>query len=96
MKTKLITLLIILLWGQGAIFSQANNDISIGQKIHFDSEIYSKSRELFVGLPSDYHDTVRKYPVLYILFPEWSFERAKSAAGYLEGVNGILNSEIKQ
>lgn len=89
MKTKLITLLMLLLWSQSTIFSQTNSDISIGQKIHFESEIYGKSRELFIGLPSDYNDSVKNYPVLYVLFPEWSFERAKSAADYLEGRNGI-------
>jgi uncharacterized protein len=89
MKMRLIALLTILLWSQSSLFSQTNNEISIGQKIYFDSEIYGKSRELFIGLPSDYNDSVKNYPVLYILFPEWSFERAKSAADYLEGANGI-------
>jgi hypothetical protein len=44
---------------------------------------------LLIGLPSDYYESGKTYPVLYILFPEWSFERAKSAAGYLEVSNGI-------
>lgn len=30
-----------------------------------------------------------------IIFPEWSFERAKSAAGYLEGSNGIPGLILK-
>ena len=89
MKSRLITLLIILLWSQGIIFSQTSNEISIGQKIQIDSEIYGKSRTLYIGLPSDYNDSAKNYPVLYILFPEWSFERAKSAADYLEGSMGI-------
>ena len=84
MQTKLITLLTILLWSQSPLFSQTNNEISIGEKVYFSSEIYGKSRELFIGLPSDYHDSVKKYPVLYMLFPEWSFDRARSAAQYLE------------
>ncbi len=88
-NTKLITLLTILLCSLSNVFSQSSNEISIGQKVLFDSEIYGKSRELFIGLPSDYHDSVKSYPVLYILFPEWSFKRAKSAAEYLEGQNGI-------
>ncbi len=89
MKSRLITLGLILLCCQSTVFSQTKNDISIGQKIHFDSELYGKSRELFVSLPSDYNDSLKNYPVLYILFPEWSFERAVSAARYLEGQNGI-------
>jgi predicted alpha/beta superfamily hydrolase len=84
MKTRLITLLITLLCSQSMLFSQTNNEISIGQKFHVDSEIYGKSRELFIGLPSDYQDSAKNYPVLYMLFPEWSFDRARSAAQYLE------------
>jgi len=89
MKMRPITILILLLWSRGTIFAQTNNEISIGQKIAVDSEIYGKSRTLYIGLPSDYYESEKTYPVLYILFPEWSFERAKSAAGYLEGYNGI-------
>ncbi|MCK4920157.1 MAG: hypothetical protein KAS71_03875 [Bacteroidales bacterium] len=89
MKTRLITIVLMIICSQSTVFSQTNNEISIGKKIHFDSELYGKSRELFVSLPSDYNESEKLYPVLYILFPEWSFERAKSAAGYLEGRNGI-------
>ena len=89
MKTSLLTLLAILFCSQSIVFSQTNDEISIGQKIHFDSEVYGKSRELFVSLPSDYDDTLKKHSVLYILFPKWSFERAKSAASYLEGYHGF-------
>jgi predicted alpha/beta superfamily hydrolase len=87
MKTRIIILLTVLISSQSTLFSQTNEEISIGQKIQFDSEIYGKSRELYIGLPSDYHDSLKKYPVLYILFPEWSFERARSAAEYLEARN---------
>ena len=82
MKTRLITLVLILLCIQGKVLSQTNSEITIGQKVRFDSEVYEKSRELFVSLPSDYNDSLKKYPVLYVLFPKWSFERAQSAARY--------------
>jgi hypothetical protein len=64
MKTRLITLGLILLCCHSTVFSQTNSDISIGQKIHFDSELYGKSRELFISLPSDYNDSLKNYPVL--------------------------------
>ncbi|MCB2196309.1 MAG: hypothetical protein KQH79_10635 [Bacteroidetes bacterium] len=89
MKTSLLTLLTILFCFQSIVFSQTNDEISIGQKIQFESEIYGKSRELYVSLPSDYNDTLKKHSVLYVLFPKWSFERAKSAASYLEGYGGM-------
>lgn len=82
-------MLIILFCSQNIVFSQTNDEISIGQKVHFDSEVYGTSRELFISLPSDYNDTLKKHPVLYVLFPKWSFERAKSAASYLEGYHGF-------
>ncbi len=89
MKTNLFTILTILFCSQSIAFSQTNDEISIGQKIHFDSEVYGTSRELFISLPGDYNDSLIKHPVLYVLFPKWSFERAKSAASYLEGYQGF-------
>jgi hypothetical protein len=89
MKTQLITLVLILICSQCTVFSQTNDEISIGQKIQIDSKLYDKSRELLISLPYDYNDSAKTYPVMYILFPEWSFGRAKSAAEYLEGRNGI-------
>jgi hypothetical protein len=64
MKTNVLTLLTILFCSQSIVFSQTNDEITIGQKIHFDSEIYGTSRELFISLPSDYNDTLKKHPVL--------------------------------
>ena len=89
MKTKLITLVLILICSQCSVFSQTDNEISIGQKVQIDSELYGKSRELFISLPYYYNDSANTYPVLYVLFPEWSFKRVKSAADYLEGRNGF-------
>lgn len=89
MKTSLLTILTILFCSQSIVFSQTNDEITIGQKVKFDSEVYGKNRELFISLPSDYNDTLKKHPVLYVLFPKWSFERAKSAASYLEGYKGF-------
>lgn len=89
MKTQLITLVLILICSQSTLFSQTDNDITIGKKIQIDSEIYGKSRELFISLPHDYNDSAKTYPVLYVLFPRITFDRAKSAASYLEGTNGF-------
>lgn len=89
METRLLTFFTILLWTQMALFSQASSDILIGQRIQYDSEIYGRSKELLISLPSDYQDSLKSYPVLYVLFPRYTFERARSAAGYLEGTNGI-------
>jgi hypothetical protein len=89
MKARLIILFTFLILMQTSVFSQSSNEISIGKKIQIDSEIYGKSRELFIRLPSNYNDSVKNYPVLYLLFPHASFFRARSAVGYLEGDNGI-------
>ena len=89
MKTLLITFVLILICSQGTVFSQANDEITIGQKIQIVSEIYGKNRELYISLPYDYNDSVKTYPVLYVLFPRVTFDRAKSAASYLEGRDGF-------
>ncbi len=89
MKTILLTILTLLFCLQSILFSQTNDEISIGQKIHIDSEVYGNSRELFISLPGDYKDSLKTHPVLYVLFPKWSFERAKSSASYLEGYKGF-------
>lgn len=89
MKKSLLTILTIIFCSQYIVFSQTKDEITIGQKIHIDSEVYGESRELFISLPSDYDDSLKKHPVLYVLFPEWSFERTQSAASYLEGYKGF-------
>lgn len=85
---NIFILLAALLCCQTLIFSQVNEDLSIGEKITYDSKIFGESRELFVSMPSVY-DSLKAYPVLYVLFPQFSFYRAKSAARYLEGENRI-------
>jgi predicted alpha/beta superfamily hydrolase len=89
MKTRLTILVLILICSQCTVFAQTNDEISIGQKVQVDSKVYDKSRELFISLPQDYNDSAKTYPVMYILFPRITFGRAKSAAEYLEGNNGI-------
>ena len=88
MKFFLFFLLAVLLCNQTLIFSQVDEDFYVGEKISYESEIFGESRELFVSTPVNY-DSLKSYPVLYILFPKYSFYRAKAAARYLEGSNGI-------
>ncbi len=88
MKKKVFILLAVLLCSQTLIFSQADKNLSIGEKITYDSKIFGESRELFVSMPNVY-DSLKSYPVLYLLYPKACFHRAKAAARYLEGENGI-------
>lgn len=88
MKKKVFILLAVLLCSQTLIFSQVNEALSIGEKITYDSKIFGESRELFVSMPYVY-DSLKSYPVLYLLYPKACFHRAKAAARYLEGKNGI-------
>lgn len=89
MKNKLISLVVVLLSIHLTSFSQSNNEIPITQIISYDSELYGESRKLYLSLPMDYKDTEKNYPVLYVLFPESNYFRAKSAAWKVEGKNGI-------
>lgn len=89
MKKIILIILAILFCSPSIVYSQSNDEITIGQKVNFNSQIYGESRELFISLPSDYDDTLKNHPVLYVLFPKWSFERAKSAASYLDGYKGF-------
>ncbi|NPD84761.1 hypothetical protein HNS38_08335 [Lentimicrobium sp. L6] len=88
MKKQIFILLAALICSQTIIFSQVDEDFYVGEKLSYESEIFEETRELFVSMPADY-DSLNSYPVLYILFPKYSFYRAKAAARYLEGSNGI-------
>lgn len=88
MKKNIFIILAVLLCSQTLIFSQVDKDLSIGEKISYDSKIFGETRELIVSMPQDY-DSLKAYPVLYVLFPQFSFYRAKAAARYLEGSNGV-------
>jgi len=88
MKNKLFVSWIILLIGS-TLFSQPVNEIPITKIISYDSEIYGESRKLYISLPIDYENSEKSYPVLYVLFPESNYFRAKSAAWHVEGKNGI-------
>lgn len=70
------------------LHAQTIKDISIGKRISFDSEVYGNERELMISLPEEY-DSLKTYPVLYVLYPQFSFERVYSAARDLGGSNGI-------
>ncbi|MCK3682537.1 alpha/beta hydrolase-fold protein [Maribellus sp. YY47] len=89
MKNKLVFFVAILLTIPATLFSQSNNEIPITQIISYDSDLYGESRKLYLSLPMDYKDTKKEYPVLYVLFPESNYFRAKSAAWHVEGRNGI-------
>ncbi len=89
MKNKLVFFVAILLSIPGTLFAQLNNEIPITQIVAYDSELYGESRKLYISLPMDYQDTKKDYPVLYVLFPESNYFRAKSAAWHVEGSNGI-------
>ncbi|MBT3754706.1 MAG: hypothetical protein HOB92_04455 [Candidatus Cloacimonetes bacterium] len=89
MKRTLFLVLVGLFYFSFAqLQAQTNKDISIGKRISFDSEVYGNERELMISLP-DVYDTLKTYPVLYVLYPQFSFERVYSAARDLGGSNGI-------
>jgi len=87
-KTLFLVLAVIFYFSYSHLQAQTNKDISIGKRITFDSEVYGNERELMISLPEDY-DESKAYPVLYILYPKYSFERVYSAARDLGGRNGI-------
>ncbi|MCF7793036.1 MAG: ankyrin repeat domain-containing protein [Candidatus Cloacimonetes bacterium] len=87
-KTLLLVLVGLFYFSFAQLQAQTNEDISIGKRISFDSEIYGNERELMISLPEEY-DESKTYPVLYVLYPQYSFERVYSAARDLGGSNGI-------
>lgn len=89
MKNKLVVFGIILLSIQGTLFSQSIYEIPLTQIVSYDSEIYGESRKLYISLPIGYEYKKKNFPVLYVLFPESNYFRAKSAAWHVEGSNGI-------
>jgi ankyrin repeat protein/predicted alpha/beta superfamily hydrolase len=87
-RTLFLVLIGLFYFSFSQLQAQTNEDISIGRRISFDSEVYGNERELMISLPEEY-DTSKTYPVLYVLYPQYSFERVYSAARDLGGGNGI-------
>jgi ankyrin repeat protein/predicted alpha/beta superfamily hydrolase/L-ascorbate metabolism protein UlaG (beta-lactamase superfamily) len=87
-KTLFLVLVGLFYFSFAQLHAETNEDISIGKRVSFDSEVYGNERELMISLPEEYDET-KTYPVLYVLYPQYSFERVYSAARDLGGSNGI-------
>lgn len=82
-----ITLTFLLLCGigpQGILLGQEK--IEIGEKFHITSEILGMEREIYLGLPKGYNDTLyapQDYPVLYFFDGDTQFETFVSQRNWL-------------
>jgi predicted alpha/beta superfamily hydrolase len=58
-------------------------DVILGKRINFQSEILEEERQIMVYLPTGYHQTKTKYPVLYLLDGRAHFQHASSTIQFL-------------
>lgn len=69
MKNLIITLLVVQFVHMG--YSQ-DSDRKVN-KYHIDSKYLEETREIWVGLPTQY-DSTKSYPTLYVMDAEWQFD----------------------
>ena len=55
----------------------------LGETVSLRSEILDELRTVYVSLPASYHQSQRRYPVLYLLDGEWHFPVVASQVRYL-------------
>jgi predicted alpha/beta superfamily hydrolase len=58
-------------------------DIVLGKRINFQSEVLGEERQIMVYLPTGYHQTKTKFPVLYLLDGRTHFQHASSTVQFL-------------
>jgi len=54
-----------------------------GYRYSIDSKVLGETRELLIHLPKDYHNSDKKYPVIYLLDGDGNFRHATSAINSL-------------
>lgn len=64
---KPIKLLVLLLLLTELTYSQNSDDIIIAKKIRINSEVLGEERTIFVSTPSNYSDSNKFFPVMYVL-----------------------------
>jgi predicted alpha/beta superfamily hydrolase len=68
---------------QPAQAQEKMEDVILGKRINFQSEILGEERQIMVYLPTGYHQTKTKYPVLYLLDGRAHFQHASSTVQFL-------------
>jgi predicted alpha/beta superfamily hydrolase len=58
-------------------------DVLLGKRISFQSRVLNEERQIMVYLPTGYHQTTSKYPVLYLLDGRAHFQHAASTVQFL-------------
>lgn len=70
-----------------SIQAQQNSDsinIKIGDKYNFQSDVLNEERNILIHLPSDYNNSEKEYPVIYVLDGNNHFYHATIAVTVLE------------
>jgi predicted alpha/beta superfamily hydrolase len=71
-------------------------NIRVGQKIEFHSNVLQEERTVLVRLPEGYERSELRYPVLYLLDGEFFFGQASSAVNYFSELAYVQNQRIPQ
>ena len=86
------SLFIAIVFGTAMLFAQNENalpsvEIPGSHLRKMKSAIIDQEYNLYVHLPNDYHDTTKKYPVIYLLDAQWDFSLVTALYGqqYYDG-----------
>ena len=84
LKYSLFFLLILTISQISFLHAQEQmEDVILGKRINFQSEVLGEERQIMVYLPTGYHQTKTKYPVLYLLDGRAHFQHASSTVQFL-------------
>jgi hypothetical protein len=70
--------------------------IEIGDRLMISSKILNEDRQILIRLPRDYHNSDKRYPVLYVLDGEFFFYQAISAVDFLSECSYIYNNPMPE
>jgi predicted alpha/beta superfamily hydrolase len=75
---------------------QEMQDLIIGERFTIYSQVLAEDRTILVALPKGYHDSEKRYPVLYVLDGEFFFYQAQAAVQFLSECTYIRTHPIPQ
>jgi predicted alpha/beta superfamily hydrolase len=96
LRLATITLVVVLLRGAVAFSDPAINDLTVGERVTFYSQVLDEDRTVLVGLPKGYLESQARYPVLYVLDGEFFFHQAHAAVQFLSECTYIRTPPIPQ
>jgi len=83
-RITLIVLVVLFIVPMFLTAQEKEKEITIGKKVFLRSEILGEERPLLIYLPSEYKNSEKSYPVLYLLDGDWHFHHVTGILQFFE------------